>query len=325
VKDEPSPLSDLFAAFPSLWQYARTAVLLDPAAGAPARRDSSIGGPLLWPSAEPWPVCEEDHLVEFRRDLTPAEWDELERVNLGRAERRRLTGSGRLTSEELDFVGRLMEGHPGGALDLLAAQITSYGPEVPKQHVTMVALTQVRREDVPGTPDGFWPGDADLLQVLWCPNDHARPTGQDPHYYGPTVEVRWRREAEVGDVLSTFPEPRTRKDVYSPGTCALAPAEAVDLPDPQELPAGWRDLVARWGDDVGHPYQRAFACQEGWKLGGWPTWHLTAVQSVDCACGGAMSLLLSVPSGGPAEVRAGTLQIFRCPDDAGHPVRLIAQ
>lgn len=325
MKDEPSPLSALFAAFPPLRTYARTAVLLDPVAGTPAPGDSSIGGSLLWPSAEPWPVCDDDHLVEYRKDLTPAEREELERINLRRAEQRRLTGSGRPTSAEFDFVGRLMEGHPGGALDLVAAQITSYGPEVPKQDVAMVPLVQVRRADVPGTPDGFWPGDADLLQVLWCPNDHAEPAGQDPHYYGPTVAVRWRREDEIGDVTGAVPEPRVSKDLYSPGTCAVAPAEAVDLPDPQELPAELRDRVSQWGDDVGYPYQRTFACQEGWKLGGWPTWHLTTLQPVDCVCGSAMALLLSVESGGPAGVRPGTLQIFRCLNDAGHPVRLIAQ
>ncbi|MEV7519367.1 DUF1963 domain-containing protein [Streptomyces sp. NPDC091371] len=47
--------------FPELAPLRREAVRLHPRAGAPTRDDSSVGGPLLWPADEPWPVCDEEH------------------------------------------------------------------------------------------------------------------------------------------------------------------------------------------------------------------------------------------------------------------------
>ncbi|MFD4669390.1 DUF1963 domain-containing protein [Lentzea sp. NPDC058450] len=38
--------------------WARPAVLLNPAAGEPTDADSHIGGPMLWPIDEPWPWCD---------------------------------------------------------------------------------------------------------------------------------------------------------------------------------------------------------------------------------------------------------------------------
>ncbi|MFI0790026.1 DUF1963 domain-containing protein [Streptomyces lydicus] len=47
--------------FPELIPFRREAVRLHPRAGSPSCHDSSVGGPLLWPAAEPWPVCAEEH------------------------------------------------------------------------------------------------------------------------------------------------------------------------------------------------------------------------------------------------------------------------
>ncbi|CAM5523272.1 hypothetical protein SAVIM338S_03980 [Streptomyces avidinii] len=47
--------------FPELAPLRREAVRLHPRAGDPTRHDSSVGGPLLWPADEPWPVCDEEH------------------------------------------------------------------------------------------------------------------------------------------------------------------------------------------------------------------------------------------------------------------------
>ncbi|MEU6862294.1 DUF1963 domain-containing protein [Streptomyces sp. NPDC046876] len=56
----PRPL-DVEALFPEVAAHRRDAVRLHPRPGAPGVRDSSMGGPLLWPRAEPWPHCEDDH------------------------------------------------------------------------------------------------------------------------------------------------------------------------------------------------------------------------------------------------------------------------
>ncbi|WP_229900151.1 hypothetical protein [Streptomyces hiroshimensis] len=56
----PRPL-DVAALFPELGPLARTAIRLHPRPGSPSPRDSSVGGPLLWPADEPWPYCDEAH------------------------------------------------------------------------------------------------------------------------------------------------------------------------------------------------------------------------------------------------------------------------
>ncbi|WP_435296417.1 hypothetical protein [Streptomyces sp. YPW6] len=59
----PRPLApipfDVEAVFPELTGTSRDVTLLYPRAGQPGPGDSSIGGPLLWPADEPWPMCAE--------------------------------------------------------------------------------------------------------------------------------------------------------------------------------------------------------------------------------------------------------------------------
>ena len=57
----PRPI-DVEARFPELAAYRRDAVRLHPRRGKPGAQDSSVGGPMLWPSDEPWPQCEDEHL-----------------------------------------------------------------------------------------------------------------------------------------------------------------------------------------------------------------------------------------------------------------------
>lgn len=59
--------------FPELVPFRREAVRLHPRPGEPTCRESSVGGPLLWPSGEPWPECAEEHfdLDEIPCDPAP--------------------------------------------------------------------------------------------------------------------------------------------------------------------------------------------------------------------------------------------------------------
>lgn len=54
----PDKPIDITQVFPQLSDLARVTVRLHPRPGDPAVGDSSMGGPLLWPADEPWPVCE---------------------------------------------------------------------------------------------------------------------------------------------------------------------------------------------------------------------------------------------------------------------------
>ncbi|GAA3972817.1 hypothetical protein GCM10023085_64020 [Actinomadura viridis] len=63
----PPPPSDITTIFPALRGYERTTTMLHPTPGDPGVRDSSIGGPLLWPADEPWPR----HAYGSRSDRAP--------------------------------------------------------------------------------------------------------------------------------------------------------------------------------------------------------------------------------------------------------------
>lgn len=51
------PPVDLSRVVPGIGAHIRHTVRLHPRPGAPGLRDSHIGGPLLWPTAEEWPRC----------------------------------------------------------------------------------------------------------------------------------------------------------------------------------------------------------------------------------------------------------------------------
>lgn len=54
----PRPV-DVAAVLPGIHARARRTTRLHPRPGRPAPTQSSLGGPLLWPAGEPWPVCPE--------------------------------------------------------------------------------------------------------------------------------------------------------------------------------------------------------------------------------------------------------------------------
>ncbi|MEU1596968.1 DUF1963 domain-containing protein [Streptomyces sp. NPDC005708] len=47
--------------FPEVAAFRKVAVRLHPRIGEPGARDSSLGGPALWPPSQQWPHCGDDH------------------------------------------------------------------------------------------------------------------------------------------------------------------------------------------------------------------------------------------------------------------------
>ncbi|MEV5754323.1 hypothetical protein AB0L00_41465 [Actinoallomurus sp. NPDC052308] len=313
----------LIADIPAFAAHARPATLLRPTAGTPGAGDSSVGGPPLWPADEPWPVCPAPHLKEVREKLTDEERDTWQRIDRAVKERSRQNpGQGYvLTEEEARIQDEIMAG--ASMLDLTnwersrTVQDTS-GPGVP-----MVPVLQLYARDVPGD---HWPAGADVLQVLWCPNDHSDLPGQ-PYYWGPTVELRYRSSSMVETVLDP-PRPDRADKSYLPHPCTVAPTEVVDLPDSDELPEDLYDEGDRWAEERDIEFHRVLACLPGWKVGGWPSWHLTDLHVIDCSCGARMRVFLTMDSGGDPDIvvgRFGELRVFTCPVDASHPIRLNIQ
>lgn len=61
VNTTPRRRALLLNEYPELTDYARTALRLHPRRGMPTAHHSSVGGPLLWPLDEPWPLCHGKH------------------------------------------------------------------------------------------------------------------------------------------------------------------------------------------------------------------------------------------------------------------------
>jgi hypothetical protein len=339
------PRPDVVAAVPELAAYARTATRLHPRRGSPRVGDSSIGGPLLWPAEEPWPVCTADnaiahrHVVNLRR---PADERLCRRILSAAWGRTRRGQRLRLYKEERALLAHATLPAPTSELDRAAP-------------LPLLAVAQLYRRDV---PDLAGPKEADLLQVLWCPfTGHG---GVD-NLWDLAVVLKWRRVAEVDvkRLLVDQPEPPVMESGdYLPEPCVLHPEQVVEYPELELLPDQLQRRLRRWEQDTGHHYWD-LAIAAGWKVGGWPRgvgpWKLWRRPLV-CACGELLELLLKiegaewgydedrgdypwrpvedVDSDGEFEVFSAETQptmimigdayrlwVFTCPASPDHPVR----
>ncbi|MFJ6527256.1 hypothetical protein ACIQMZ_18480 [Streptomyces longwoodensis] len=287
----PRPL-EVTEAFPELAPLARPAIRLHPRPGSPSVRDSSVGGPLLWPAAEPWPHCEEAHLhVDSGFRQSPTEI----RLERRLRERRRPEGPApTLTPGEEALQERNAA--------WLAERFDDGSPEPAECPVPMLPVAQLFLRDIPLLRP---PGRADLLQVLWCPYEH------EPDYK-PCTALFWRSAAEVTDILATPPQPyEADYPGYVPEPCVLAPETITEYPNSLDLSQELQQLLNDWnrwqaaatGVDSSyaeHPrefYDTHLANAPGWKVGGWPRWGRTDPYPRYCAvCEARMLPLLTIAS-----------------------------
>ncbi|MFE7590088.1 hypothetical protein ACFU6K_11830 [Kitasatospora sp. NPDC057512] len=215
--------------------------------------------------------------------------------------------------------------------------------------IPLMAVAQLYRQDVPNLIGG--PGDCDVLQVFWCPFD-AHGAG-----YELSLHLRWRRSTDVRDVLADQPEPVVVGSAgYVPDPCVLHPEQVLEHQYIGLLPEYLRRRIEKWEGpederETDEPdYQSDLSIAPGWKVGGFASWHVTDPAPMDCTCGQPMELLIAIASSEcdslsrswiPVEDRAtlegaieptsvavgrdGTLYVFVCPKDPGHPHRLSVQ
>lgn len=252
------------AVFPELADHRGRTTRLHPRPGRPGMRDSHVGGPMLWPEAEPWPVCKETHQRETE-GYTP---DEIRRARAADVWPRRQPWPG--------------TGTPG-----------EDGP------VPLMGIAQFFQRDVPGLAAG--PDGADLVQLFRCPFTHgpylerryrlrwrgAEETEQAERFLAVPPEVpllAWEHE---------LPEP-----------CVLHPEEVDTCPwaEDDTLPApliarieAWDDAqAAEHGPDAPN-YQSDLSIPPGWRVGGFPSWASTGPMAIGCAsCATPMRLLLTM-------------------------------
>ncbi|MFE5941633.1 hypothetical protein [Streptomyces sp. NPDC056480] len=311
--------------FPDLAAHRGRTTRLHPRPGRPGVRDSHVGGPMLWPDSEPWPVCHETHQPETE-GYVPDE----------------------IRSARAAGVRPSTRTWPG------AATPGANGP------VPLVGLAQFFRQDIPGLAPG--PGDADLVQLFRCPMTHgsylerryhlrwrrAGEIGRAARTSPEAPMLRWEEELPEPCVL--HPE---EVDTYPWAEDDTLPAPLIARID------AWEDAqVAAHGADA-PTYQGDLSIPPGWRVGGFPSWASTGPMDIDCgSCRTPMRLLLTAggdemdtgshswmpledrnPSlrglasiqGGrsvaePTRLRFGRdrdLHVFTCPADPGHPARWV--
>ncbi|WSQ08843.1 hypothetical protein OG604_14255 [Streptomyces sp. NBC_01231] len=291
--------------------------------------DSSVGGPLLWPADEPWPVCTIPHKrgSGYRYSEVVREREILEQAW------RRDPRSGP-NAEETAILARFKRGRH-------APHLADTDP------IPMLAVAQLYRRDVPGLPDT---GEGDLLQVFWCGFERHGESRHEPY-----VHVRWRRAEEVSVVLAEQPVPEVvGREELVPSPCVLHPEEIVEHPYFMTLDPALQERIAAWEgpEDEGDRYISDLSTAPGWKAGGYVAWPLTGPRPLVCSiCGTELAPLLTAeesewdPSttswipyedeqnadamwaNDPTGVSPGRgrLTIAVCPRDANHPIGLVSQ
>ncbi|MFF0292497.1 hypothetical protein ACFYST_02045 [Kitasatospora sp. NPDC004614] len=328
----PRPL-DVEALFPELSAHRGTTTRLHPRPGRPDPTASSVGGPMLWPADEPWPVCHEAH--GRGRGRRPADIHRYRQVLATAWAREQNPGP---TDEERELLDELRREY----------RIPDASETDP---LPMIGLAQLYRRDIPDLPAG--PDDCDLLQVFWCPF-----TAHGGSRFELALHLHWRRSREVGPVLGPPPQPAVvGSDGLLPEPCVLHPEQVATYQYagllPEDLLAridAWEEALEAEAEDGAEPpyYQYDLSIPPGWRVGGFASWHATDPYPMDCpACAAPMRLLLTIDSyewdGGsrswqpledrpghnsPTEIIAGRhneLNVFTCPNDPAHPTRWAIQ
>src|SRR5947209_16561271 len=161
TRTTPARPVDVTHIAPAIASFARTTLRLHPRRGNPTIRDSSLGGPLLWPADEPWPVCHREH--------PPLRGDRLS-LSMRYTNLRTVAGERRLRA-----LLRAVEANGGVRTPEQQSEILAIlrgqGTEglIDEHPTPMLPILQLYLRDAHGQVVS--PSGENLLQVLWCPFD----------------------------------------------------------------------------------------------------------------------------------------------------------
>ena len=168
-----------------------------------------------------------------------------------------------------------------------------------------VPILQLRADDVPEL--GF-PGNTDLFQMLWCPDDHDDEN--DCAGYGPKTRTFWRKSADIGELLR-HKNPPFNWSISNcvPAECKLYPERIDETPREiddeiaEELEQYIMQNAQQDLDNMKAPqdyregcYDLYFGPAPSTKVGGYCSW-IQDGELPKCQCGEQMEHLLTVASG----------------------------
>ncbi|WP_321476188.1 hypothetical protein [uncultured Paludibaculum sp.] len=221
---------------------------------------------MLWPADEPWPVC-------MKRDP-----DLLTRLEAGLA---------RGEDQELDIDARTpeMPSLRETALLLIDKCRNGHGS-------AYLPVLQLTRAEFPELP---FPGKADLLQLLWCPQVHFEGSSG--------FQLLFRRSGSVKSLRTDRP-PTT--DGYAISPCVLDPEPLPDYPSWLEMDPSPVDLLSSESD--WSQILADFGPAPGTKLFGSPRWEQNADYPHCSRCTKRMHLLVTISSSEFGNGRHGHLR-----------------
>ncbi len=161
------------------------------------------------------------------------------------------------------------------------------GESTPQHEHRYIPMLQLRKGDF---PELSFPGDTDLFQLLWCPNDHELTLSV-------ICKVFWRKESDVAGPIAEVPKPTLVEADYLPRPCRLHPERVTEYPSQGNLPTALDDAIHDWESERGieGPYFYEMSVAPGTKIGGYVRWIQFEWIPV-CECGQAMEHLLTVAS-----------------------------
>ncbi|MGC4947057.1 hypothetical protein ACLQ2N_12780 [Streptomyces sp. DT224] len=315
------------AVFPELAPYRARTTRLHPRPGRPGIRDSHIGGPMLWPADEPWPLCHEPH----RRETEGYAPEEIR--------------SARAAGTWPSSTPWPEESAPDD------------GP------APFVGLAQLFCRDIPGLACG--PGGADLAQLFRCPFTHG-PSLERGYHLRRRQAARTEQAERFLPAPPQPPLLRWEDELPEPCVLHLEEVDIYPWAEGDALPASliaridaWDDAQAAEHGSDAPSYQYDLSIPPGWRVGGYPSWASTGPMVINCAsCGTSMELLLTAEGcemdggshswapledrdpllKGKASIRGGVsvtrptrlrfgrvrdLHVFVCPGAPGHPPRWV--
>lgn len=193
---------------------------------------------------------------------------------------------------------------------------------------------QLYRRDFPELP---FPDGTDLLQVFLCLLEHEE-------IWGPDVRLVWRASGQVTDPLAEQPVPVLVEPGFEFEPCVFAPCRGREYPMLDELPHELRGELEfeKAADHRGGGAECWPGLGDSTKIGGWTRWFAGGPGGEECPeCGATRVQLLALASqedacaecdagvgehpGWMLAGRPGAMNVFACPRDVRHALKLEAQ
>lgn len=137
-------------------------------------------------------------------------------------------------------------------------------PVCPTKLCPAVPVLQIRRAEFPLIE---FPGDTDLMQLLWYPQAY------DDWHYNPKIEIFWRTLDDIPTDSVLRPVYKHHEDIFFVHECRIEPEVVIEYPYIDLLTEVEKQAICKWEEEQDDPlarYQYCLSTCPGTKVGGYP-------------------------------------------------------